>query len=113
MYNKLSTRGFGLNSFLCIAFGHFRTKIHYNQNAADKGVRLQKMKTASLALVLVSTVSAASCFVNFSAAGLLYQDASSVQLSSQQEDLCLWGAFFLLSIFALVIGMLGFRRIRQ
>jgi hypothetical protein len=94
-----------------MAFGHFRKKIHYNQNAADKGVRLQKMKTASLALVLVSTVSAASCFVNFSAAGLPYQDATSVQLASQQENLCLWGAFFLLSIFALVIGMLGFRRI--
>lgn len=35
---SLSSRRFGLRSFLCMAVGHFCTKIHYNQNAADKGV---------------------------------------------------------------------------
>ena len=71
------------------------------------------MKTASLALVLASTVCAAYSCVNFSAAGLPYPDATSALLASQQEDLWLWGALFLLSVLALVISMLGFRRSRK
>ena len=71
------------------------------------------MKTASLALILVSTVCAAYSFLNLSTAGLPYPDATFALLAAQQEDLWLWGALFLLSIFALVIGMLGFRKSRK
>jgi len=73
-------------------------------------VRLQKMKNASLALLLLGALFTVYCFGKFSAAGLPYQDATSAQLAFQQEELRLWGACIFFGIFASVVGILGLRK---